>query len=207
MRNSVLELHLVKDMVYQTVFTNNHGRKIYLQLLFGNNCEVLKCFYVDRAERTAPKLFQTTKFTVSEILDIISKELDKTFKSFELKDNIPLSMEEFIKQAISKRKYKFLILLKEGHTLKTIFKNRFRREIYLEIDTSGEKALIKTCKYYDTRGANTDITPYNLKTIFFNYNFATLLQIVNNELEGGFSDIIITENHTVKLDRAICGSI
>ena len=111
MKNSVLELHLVKDTVYQAVFTNNHGRKIYLQQLFENNCEVLECFYVDRAVRTAPKIFQTTKFTVSKILEVISKELDKTFNSFELYDNPVLTMEEFIAQAISKRKYKFFILL------------------------------------------------------------------------------------------------
>ena len=100
-------------------------------------------------------------------------------------------------------------MLKDGEILKTIFKNRFRRSIYLEIDTSGEKALINVCKYCDVRGVGVDITPYHLTTIYFHHDkdFTNLLNIVNNELEGGFTDVVITESHTIVLDRPICGSI
>jgi hypothetical protein len=34
-----------------------------------------------------------------------------------------------------------------------------------------------------------------------------LLRIVNTELEGGFTDVAVSEEHTLVLDRPICGSI
>ena len=118
-----------------------------------------------------------------------------------------VSAEDFIAQAMHKEKYNILLMLKDGDTLKTIFKNRFRREIFLEIDLSGPKALIKKCKYCDIRGEDVITTPYNLTTIYFHYDFEALLKIVNNELEGGFTDVMVSEHNTIVLDRPICGSI
>ena len=95
--------------------------------------------------------------------------------------------------------------------MKTIFKNRMRREIYLEIILNEAKSYIKECRYCDTRGdeSKNKITPYRLVTVFFEHDneYRAILNIVNNELECGFTDIVVSESHTIKLDRPICGSI
>lgn len=208
MKKSVLELHNAGGNVYQAFIKNNHGRKLYLRLsAYNENCEILDCFYIDRAKRCEPKLLETRSFKLDELLTVIAKELDKKFSEYQFLNTPVLTTEDFIEKALHQEKYNILIMLKEENTLKTIFKNRFHRAIYLEIEVYDEKALIKNCKYCDERGADTSITPYSITTIYFDYNFTNLLNIVNNELEGGFTDILITENHTIKLDRAICGSI
>lgn len=208
MKQSILELHKAEKGTYQAVIKNNHGRRIYLQVsIVEENCKIVSCFYIDRVSRPEPKLLETRQFSFGELLSVVSNELDKTFNSYQFVDCPVVSTEDFIKRALHKEKYKILIMLKDGSILKTIFKNRFRREIYLEIDTSAEKALIKVCKYCDIRGVDAEITPYNLRTIYFNYDINNLLHIINDELEGGFTDVIITENHTIVLDRPICGSI
>ena len=208
MKRSVLELHSAGGDTYQAFIKNNHGRKLYFKLsTFDKNCEITECFYIDRAKRTEPKLLETRKFTFDELLTVIKNELDKNFSEYHFSDNPVLTTEEFIEQVLHTEKYNILIMLKNGNTLKTIFKNRFHRAIYLEIEVHDEKALIKECSYCDERGEGTTITPYSITTIYFDYNFTNILNIVNNELEGGFTDLLITENHTIKLDRAICGSI
>lgn len=208
MKKSVLELHNAGENTYQAFIKNNHGRKLYLRLsAYNENCEILDCFYIDRAKRCEPKLLKTHSFRLDELLTVIAKELDKKFSEYQFLDASILTTEEFIEQVLHTEKYNILIMLKEESTLKTIFKNRFHRTIYLEIEVHNEKALIKNCQYYDERGEGTTITPYSITTIYFDYSFTNLLNIVNNELEGGFTDILITENHTIKLDRAICGSI
>ncbi len=208
MQKSVLELHNAGENVYQAFIKNNHGRKLYLRLSAHNeNCEILDCFYIDRAKRCEPKLLKTRSFRLDELLTVIAKELDKKFSEYQFLNTPVLTTEDFIEQVLHTEKYNILILLKEESTLKTIFKNRFHRSVYLEIELNNEKALIKNCRYCDERGEGTIITPYSITTIYFDYNFTNLLNIVNNELEGGFTDILITENHTIKLDRAICGSI
>lgn len=210
MKRSVLELHNAGENIYQAFIKNLHGRRMYLKLSIVNGeCEILCCFYIDRTSRSEPQLLETRRFPLDELITVVARELDKSFGSYEFVDGPIVPMEDFIQQVTHREKYKILIMLKDGETLKTIFRNRFRRSIYLEIDTSGEKALINVCKYCDVRGVGVDITPYHLTTIYFHYDkdFTNLLNIVNNELEGGFTDVVITESHTIVLDRPICGSI
>lgn len=208
MQKSILELHKTEDGRYQSYIKNNHGRKVYLLIsIVGDNCEICSCFYIDRAKRPEPKLLETRRFPYAKLLSVIARELDKTYDFCKFVDAPSISTEGFISKVLHGEKYNILIMLKDGNILKTIFKNRFRREIYLEIDMSDELALVKMCKYCDVRGVDVNITPYNLITIRFRYDFDTLLRIVNDELEGGFTDVIITENHTIVLDRPICGSI
>ena len=205
---SVLELHKTDDGMYQSVFKNNHGRRIYISLYINkNDCKIIDCFYIDRTSRPAPNKFETHKLVIDELLTVIASELDKVFSSYTIVESPKISAENFIAQAMHKEKYNILLMLKDGDTLKTIFKNRFRREIFLEIDLSGPKALIKKCKYCDIRGEDVITTPYNLTTIYFHYDFEALLKIVNNELEGGFTDVMVSEHNTIVLDRPICGSI
>ncbi len=210
MKRSVLELHHAGKNIYQAFIRNLHGRRMYLKLsIVDTDCEILCCFYIDRAKRSEPQLLETRKFPLDELITVVARELDKSFSSYEFVDGPIVPMEDFIQQVLHRQKYNILIMLKDGEILKTIFKNRFHRSIYLEIDTSGEKALISVCRYCDVRGASVDITPYHLTTIYFHYDkdFKNLLSIVNNELEGGFTDVVIAESHTIVLDRPICGSI
>jgi len=208
LKRSVLELRKNEYGYYHSVFKNNHGRRTYIQIsIVENECEIIKCFYIDRTSRPEPKKLRTFNFPISQLLSICETELDKNFVSYELNDNSPISDEELISTATQREKYNILIFLRENNSLKTIFKNRFRRAIYLEIQLLQDRALVKVCRYCDLRGEDTDITPYSIKTIYFDYSFNNLLKIVNEELEGGFTDIVITENHTINLDRPICGSI
>lgn len=208
LKRSVLELHKSHDNDYQAVIKNNHGRLIYMKLAIVDDCcEIKSCFYIDREKRPVPKLFVTNQCELDNLLSVIANELDKCFDSYQFVDLSALKTEDFIKQFVDKEKYNILIMLQTDDVLKTIFKNRYHRAIYLEIDTSREKALIRKCKYCDKRGKDVDVTPYNLTTIFFEFSNDSLLSIVNKELEGGFTDVVITDNHTIALDRPICGSI
>ena len=91
--------------------------------------------------------------------------------------------------------------------LRTIFKNKFRRGVFLEITLGIGESLISKCYYCDKRAENKPITPYGLKTIYFESGIDNILAIDNGELEGGFTDVVISENNTIILDRPICGSI
>ena len=210
MKRSVLELHNAGENIYQAYIKNLHGRRMYLKLSIVNGeCEILCCFFIDRTRYSEPQLLETRRFPLDELITVVARELDKSFGSYEFVDGPIVPMEDFIQQVLHREKYNILIMLKDGEILKTIFKNRFHRSIYLEIDTSNKKALIKTCNYCDARGTDTNVTPYGLTTIYFcnDENCTTLLNIVNSELEGGFTDVVITEKHTIVLDRPICGSI
>lgn len=209
LKRSILELYKSHDNDYQAVIKNNHSRLIYVKMsIVDNCCEIKSCFYIDREKRPVPKLFATSRCALVDLLTVFASELDKTFDSYRFADDTTvLDTENFINQFVDKEKYNILIMLQNDDVLKTIFKNRYHRAIYLEINTSREKALIQKCKYCDKRGENVDVTPYNLTTIFFEFNNENLLSIVNMELEGGFTDVVITDNHTIVLDRPICGSI
>ena len=132
---SVLELHKTDDGMYQSVFKNNHGRRIYISLYINkNDCKIIDCFYIDRTSRPAPNKFETHKLVIDELLTVIASELDKVFSSYTIVESPKISAENFIAQAMHKEKYNILLMLKDGDTLKTIFKNRFRREIFLEME-------------------------------------------------------------------------
>ena len=98
-------------------------------------------------------------------------------------------------------------MLQDGNVLKTIFKNKFRREIFLEIVLEGNRCLIRQCRYRDARAADKEITPHGLLTVYYEHSLANLLRIVNNELEGGFTDVVISDTYSIVLDRPICGRI
>lgn len=212
MDRATLKLYKMTDNEYQGFIKSNHGRKIYVRLSIENGvCQMLSCFYIDRSTRPSPTLFKTNRFPLEDMLSVFGAELDKKFHSYEIHNNPVMQTEEFIQHIIGTQKYKILILLKEGNTLKTIFKNRMRREIYMEIILNEAKSYIKECRYCDTRGdeSQNKITPYRLVTVFFEHDneYRAILNIVNNELECGFTDVVVSESHTIKLDRPICGSI
>ena len=119
--------------------------------------------------------------------------------------NVTLSTEEYITNYIQNcKKYKFLILIECDGVLKTRLKNRVHRTIYLEIKQNGYRGLIHNCHYCDRRYKRNNqlITPFELKTIYFDYNMEKVLEIVNNELNCDFTDVIITRN-TFSLEKMI----
>ncbi len=105
------------------------------------------------------------------------------------------------------RKKKILIMLSEGDVLKTIFKSKYRREIYFELSINGGMATITQCYYVDKRAKGLKIPPQGIVTVRFEFSLEKLIEVVNSELEGGFTDAIITREHTIVLGRAICGAI
>ena len=44
-------------------------------------------------------------------------------------------------------------------------------------------------------------------TVYFPFSMEALLCIVNMEPEGGFTDVAVSEEHTLVLDRPICKGI
>lgn len=215
MEKSVLMLDRVTDSTYQTIIKNNHGRRIYLRIEYmGDTISICNCFYIDRPMRNSgkaiPQKWKTNRCSRNSLIDVLTDELDKRFYGIEFSDTkIKMSPEEYIAQYLRKKnKYKFLILVEANGILKTRLKNRVHRTIYLEIK---DKHLIQNCHYCDRcyKRNNQLITPFGLKTIYFEYSTKKLLEIVNDELNCDFTDIVITSD-TFGFDESnipICGSI
>ncbi len=207
MKHSILTLFRT-NRGYHTVLKTNHGRLVYLALSEADSSyNIDECIYIDRSLPCSPKKQVSKKIPQERLLDMLRAELDKDFASVQFTDAPIVSKQELIERHLYCEKKNILLLLKEQKLLKTIFKNKFRREIYLEISLDGEKALIARCHYCDARAGGKIITPQGLSTIYYKHSLQNLLQIVNRELEGGFTDIMVSDDHTITLDRAICGSI
>ena len=207
MKRSILKFYRNITNGFHTVFTNNHGRKIYLSLVIeGNNCNIRKCYYLDRSSYKEPKKAVTKSCKLSKLLEVINKELDKNFANITYLETF-ISPNKLIEKELGKQKYNILILLKTGNVLRTIFKNKFHRSIYFELKVRVCDSLISNCFYCDERGKNSEIVPYGLKSIYIENGNDSILTVVNSELEGGFTDVVISEDNTIILDRPICGSI
>jgi len=218
MRKSILNFDKVSENTYHTIFRNNHGRKIYLMI--NRNVETITisdCFYIDRPMRNGgraiPHKWATVKCNYSSLIDVLTGELDKHFYGMRFSENnLYATTEEYIAQYLqSSKKYKFLILVECDGILKTRLKNRVHRTICFEIKQNGYRGLIQSCYYCDRRYKrdNQFITPFELKTIYFDYSTEKVLEIVNNELNCDFTDVIITRDTFgfEKSDIPICGSI
>lgn len=140
---------------------------------------------------------------MDRLTEKIAAELDKTFLEIRFFEEL-LGKEALIEGALEGEKKKILLLLKKDNQLRTIFKNKYHRSIYLEITLDGDRGCISDCHYADERSENI---PYGLMSICFPFSLKNVLRIVNNELEGGFSDAVVADEYTVALDRPICGSI
>lgn len=218
MQKSILNLEYAGNQSYQTVFKNNHGRKIYIRIKVSDSELVIcSCLYVDRPMRNGFRSIPLKLKTMhcnntNDLLKIMQSELDKKFYAITFSNEADvLSPEEYVNSKLSvKEKYKFLILISEDDKLKTRIKNRIHRSIYLEIKCGNEYSIIQKCYYYDKAyKKNIFITPAGLNTIFFEYTPQKILEIVNNELNCDFTDLIIT-NDTFGFDDnniPICGSI
>lgn len=218
MRRSILKFDRISGNTYHTIIKNNHGRKIYLKInRIGETITISNCFYIDRpvrnGSRAIPQKWTTIKCNYNSLIDVLTAELDKYFYGIEFSEKeTNTSAEEYITHYLqSSKKYKFLILVEYDGVLKTRLKNRVHRTIYLEIKQNCYRGLIQTCHYCDRRYKrnNQFITPFELKTIYFDYSIEKVLEIVNNELNCDFTDVIITKDtfNFEKNDIPICGSI
>lgn len=208
MKNKTLSLFKSDNAHYISIFRNNHGRVIYLSIIkMRERIEIVECEYLDRTRVMTPRRLVTRNCAVGELLDVIREELDRDFAEMEFCDEVIISKDYLISSFLGKRKKKILIMIAEGDKLKTIFKSKFRREIYLELTVSDGTATITQCYYVDKRAKGKKIPPQGIVTVKFTFSLGKLIEVVNSELEGGFTDAIIAHSHTLKLDGPICGSI
>ena len=201
---SVLTLYRKENGVYHAVFKTNHARKIYLAISAKDDiCTIEECYYLDRSVKKIPKCLTWEPFAMDRLTEKIVAELDKTFLEIRFIDEL-LGKEDLIEGALEGEKKKILLLLKKDNQLRTIFKNKYHRAICLAITLDGDRGCIFDCHYADERSGHI---PHGLTSIYFPFSLKNVLQIINDELEGGFSDVAIADEYTVALDRPICGSI
>lgn len=205
MKKVILNLVKNENGNYHTVFKTRHARKIYLALsVSGDLCTVTECRYLDRSIIKIPKAITFAPFAIETLGEKISKELDTTFSEIRFSEKEMMTEEALITRFLGKEKKKILLMLRDGETLRTVFRNKTHRSIYLELRLDHGQALIFDCHYADDRSKGV---PYGLTTIRFQFSLQELLRVVNEELEGGFTDVAIAGEYTLVLDRPICGSI
>jgi len=225
MKKQQLILHKTGSGNYRSVIKTKHGRLIYLEIREGNNSlSVKNCFYLDRIRSgeyySSPQKFKKRNFSFNEILDVIASELDRQYFGVEITDKFTdLAKDEFIDLQLKamQRKYNFLIFIGEGELIdgipsiiKTRFKNRIHRGIYLEMQYRNGKGVITDCHYYDRKYTQREIViPEMLSTVAFSYNRQAIVNIINNELNTAFTHIIFVTDGSLDIDNeiALCGNI
>ncbi|MBQ2940731.1 MAG: hypothetical protein IJD97_00705 [Clostridia bacterium] len=227
MKKQQLILHKTESGNYRSVIKTKHGRLIYLEIREGkNSLSVINCFYLDRIRSgsgeyySSPQKLVTREFSYNEMLDVIASELDRKYFGVEITDKFAdLTNDEFIELQLKamQRKYNFLIFVAEGElidgipsVIKTRFKNRIHRGIYLEMQYRNGKGVITDCHYYDRKyKERSKVVPEMLSSVFFEYNRQAILHIVNNELNTAFNHIIFVTDGSLDIDNeiALCGNI
>lgn len=224
MKPQNLTLHATGDRDrWRTVIKNRHGRVIFMELSIQNdNCAITEFNYVDRIRGgkyyAVPQKLVTKACAVKSLLNVISSELDRAYFGIEYSRTYSdLSNDEFISAMLSqmRRSYRFLIFVAEGkpanHTfpvLKTRFKNKLHRSIYLELHTSSGKATVADCHYFD-REYNSPVkaVPPMLSCISFDYSRSGILRLVNEELICDFTDTLFVSDGSIDINKPIpfCG--
>ena len=226
MKKQQLILHKTESGNYRSVIKTKHGRLIYLEISKSNNTvSVIELIYIDRIRGgeycSSPLKFVTKKFSYTNILDVVASELDRQYFGVEITDKFAdLTKDEFIDLQLKamQRKYNFLIFIGEGEfidgipsVIKTRFKNRIHRGIYLEMRYSNGKGVITDSHYYDRKykGERSKVVPEMLSSVFFEYNRQAILNIINNELNTGFTHIIFVTDGSLDIENeiALCGNI
>ena len=208
---------------WRTVIKSRHGRMIFMELsILGNTIKITGCNYVDRIRGgryyATPKKLVTMECAVGSLLSVIASELDRTYYGINYSRTYSdLSNKEFISAKLSemRRGYRFLIFTAEGKpvnpifpVLKTRFKNKLHRSIYLELHTSSGKATVADCHYFD-REYNSPVkaVPPMLSCISFDYSRSGILRLVNDELVCDFTDILFVSDGSIDINKPIpfCG--
>jgi len=225
MKRQALTLHSAENNEFRAVIKTTHGRLIFLSLFKNKNVYSVKyCYYIDRVRSgeyyAAPQKLTTRIFTDNEILSVVSTQLDRYYFGLEFSDGFEdLSEAEFITMQLKamQTKYNFLIMVGEGELIdgipsiiRTRFKNRIHRSIYLEMQYHNGKGIITDCHYYDRKYKEcSKVIPEMLYTIFFEYNRQTILNTINNELNTSFSHIIFITDGSLNIENktALCGNL
>ena len=220
-----LILYKINSNTYRSVIKTNHGRIIYLELLQLDEIFVVNdCFYIDRKCQNkyyaVPKKLITKVFDCDKLLNVIAEELDKKYYGIEIDYSISeLSTDEFIENRLKEMKkgYKFLIFTGEGEmingipsVIRTRFKNRLHRSILIEMQYQNGNGVIIDCHYYDRKyKAKLQVIPETLSTVYFEYTRQAILNIINNELNAAFTDIIFVTDGSLSIDNKspLCGYI
>ena len=72
------------------------------------------------------------------------------------------------------------------------------------------KGVITDCHYYDRKyKERSKVIPETLTTVFFEYSRQAILNIINNELNVAFTDIIFVTDGSLSIDKKtpLCGYI
>ena len=211
---------------YRTIIKTKHGRLIYLEMrIIQNQCNITDCYYIDRMRNKVyyaqPQKLTTLNFDYDNLLNIICTELDSKYCEIEISDLYKeLSTEQFIQDRMQsfRRKYNFLILIGEGDNvndipsiLKTRFKNRIHRSIYIELHyQKNGMGVIADCHYYDRiYKSKQSVIPETLTSIIFEYNRTGIIQLINNELNADFTDVIFITDNSIDINNLmpLCGNI
>lgn len=226
MKPQNLTLHATGDRDrWRTIIKNRHGRVIFVEVsIRDGTCKITDHYYVDRIRGgkyyAVPQKLVTKACAVKSLLNVISSELDRAYFGIEYSRTYSdLSNDEFISAMLSQmqRTYRFLIFVAEGepvnHTfpvLKTRFKNKLHRSIYLELHTCDGKTTITDCHYFD-REYNSPVkaVPPMLSCISFDYSRSSILRLVNEELVCDFTDMLIVSDGSIDISKPMpfCGHI
>ena len=223
MKRQCLQLYLLNNNTFRTIIKTKHGRIIYLEINQQANTMIIKqCYYLDRIRGgeyyAVPKKLVTRSFDYSKMLHVIAAELDRKYYGIDIVDSLSkLSTEEFIQKMLQNmnRGYKFLIFIGEGRLIggiptiiRTRFKNRIHRSIYLEMRYQNGKGVISDCHYYDRYyKERSKVVPGALSSVHFEYSRQAILNIINNELNTAFTDIIFVTDGSLNIDNSfpLCG--
>ena len=226
MKKQHLILHKTRSGTYRSVIKTKHGRLIYLAIsIDDNNVFVKDCYYIDRKKAgryyARPKKMTSKDFSLNEILDVVASQLDRKFHGVDITDKFTdLTEAEFIDTQLAAMQinYNFLIFIGEGEAIngipsviKTRFKNRIHRGIYLEMRYNGNgMGVITDCHYYDRKYTQrSTVVPEMLSTVYFKYNRHAIINIINNELNTAFTNIIFVTDGSLDINNkvALCGNI
>ena len=219
MHKQKLQLYYSVSGALRCVIKNNHGRVIYFEIFIVNDC-----FYIDRKRKdkyyAVPQKLKTKKFACNTLLDVIATQLDKKFYGIEIAySSSELNRDEFIELKLREMRkgYKFLIFIGEGEltngipaVIRTRFKNRIHRSIYLEMQYRNGRGVITDCHYYDRiYKEKKQVIPETLSTVYFMYTRQAILNIINSELNASFTDIIFVTDGSLSIDKKtpLCGYI
>lgn len=225
MKKQKLRLYKTIGGTLRCVIKNNHGRVIYLELSQEDKVFIVNdCFYIDRKHQdkyyAVPQKLTTKAFLCDKLLNVIETKLDKKYYGIEIDySTANHSTNEFIEKKLKemKRGYKFLIFIGEGElrngipaVIRTRFKNRIHRSIYLEMQHRNGRGVITDCHYYDRiYKEKKQVIPETLSTVYFMYTRQAILNIINSELNASFTDIIFVTDGSLSIDKKmpLCGYI
>jgi hypothetical protein len=83
----------------------------------------------------------------------------------------------------------------------------YRRTIYLEISLNAEKANIIACHYADKKDGGKHKIPHSLTNLECGSGIDEILAFVNDELDGGFTNILLASEYDITLDQPIYGTM